>query len=224
MASLTQRRKKADVSTATPETDEASSLESSTPRSSTGDLKALDYTANLSSKGKTLQERGRIPYSFFVSFGGIFGLQYLSGMWSRETVESWYSSVVTSANTLKNLLGYTRDLTKDAIEEVSGDAPQHHWTEYCRTAVIFLISLSLIYVFFVAPFMAGLWTGRKARRHKFHRYMGLAYLIQYTLAAVEFFTNYDAARSSYLRATIAFTGTFPPSPRTPRRRVKFISL
>ena len=156
------------------------------------------------SKGKSLKERGQIPYSFFVTLGTIFGLQYFSGMWRRETLDRWLSSLKESAITAASLLGYTRDLARTAVSE---QADSIAWTEYARTSVTVLLCLCLFYVFVVAPARAGFWTGRKSRRHRIHRYMGLSYLAHYTLAWIEFFTNYEASRSSYLVHIIAVNGT-----------------
>jgi hypothetical protein len=171
----------------------------SSTTSSSSDLKGMDLLTG--SKGKSLADRSRIPPSAYVTYGSILLLQYFSGMWKLETLESWFSSIVTSAVTCRELLGYARDLTKSAY-----DGEYHAWTEYARTAVVLTVAMSLIYLFVVAPFKAGLWTGHKARKHKFHRYMGLLYLIQYFFAWVEFITNYS--NGSVLAHFVALNGKF----------------
>jgi len=122
-----------------------------------------------------------------------------------ETLERWYASLHESAVTTGSLLGYTRDL---AVTAVSKDKDSVAWTEYARTAAIALFCSFLCFVFVVAPARAGFWTGRKARRHRIHRYMGISYLLHYALAWVEFFTNYEASRTSYLVHIIAVNGTY----------------
>lgn len=178
---------------------------SSSTRSSSADLQGLNKTAAppSSRERKSLQDRSKIPYSMYVIYGSIFGLEYSSGMWTTKTLTSWYASMTESAATFYEWMGYTRDLTQSAVE-----GEYHPWKEYAKTGVIFLFGLSLFYVFIVAPLMAGFWTGPKTRKHKFHRYAGLLYLVQYFFAWVEYMTNYtDGAAASYLPHFIAFNGT-----------------
>jgi hypothetical protein len=162
------------------------------------------------SKGKSLAERSQIPSSFLVTFGTILGLQCASGMWTAETLQRWCNSLHESALTGRALLiGSTRQLLQlDTNSSTAGAGSTAVVTaDRVKTALIAVSCAALFYVFFVAPFMAGLWTGRKARRHKFHRYMGLSYLIHYVLAWIEFFTNYEgSAKSSYLCHVIAVHG------------------
>ena len=157
------------------------------------------------SKGKSLQERGQIPNSFYVTLATIFGLQYFSGLWCLATFERWYSSLKESTVTAASLIGYTRDLAQRAV---SDQAHSIAVTEYARTGAIVLFCLSLSYVFVVAPAKAGFWTGPRARRHQIHRYMGLSYLLHYALAWIEFFTNYETSRTSYLVHIITLNGMY----------------
>jgi len=179
----------------------------SSSSSSSANLKTLGHKSTATaagSKGKSLKDRSRIPNSMFVIYGTIFGLQYFGGMWTLNTPMSWYSSMKTSAETFSDWMGYTRDLTQSAV-----DGDYHDWTEYAKTGIIFLFGSSLFYVFILAPLMAGFWTGPKTRKHKFHRYMGLLYLVQYFFAWVEYLTNYtDGAAASYLPHAIALNGTY----------------
>lgn len=181
--------------------DEATSSSDNPPshQSSTDDLKGMQKPSTV--PRKSLKERSQIPYSMYVIYGTIFALEFYGGVYRVETLQSWWRSMATSASTCVALLGYTRDLTKTAV-----DGEYQDWQEYAQTGVIFSLVLSLLYVFFVAPFRAGLWTGTKARRHKIHRYMGLMYLVQYTFAWVEYFTDYDNAAKSFLPHFIALNG------------------
>jgi hypothetical protein len=183
--------------------DEATSSSSNPPshQSSTDDLKGMQKPSTV--PRKSLKERSQIPYSMYVIYGTIFALEFYGGVYRVETLQSWWRSMATSASTCVALLGYTRDLTKTAV-----DGEYQDWQEYAQTGVIFSLVLSLLYVFFVAPFRAGLWTGTKARRHKIHRYMGLMYLVQYTFSWVEYFTDYDNAAKSFLPHFIALNGTY----------------
>jgi hypothetical protein len=152
-------------------------------------------TKNLRSKGKTLEERNAIPASFYLCFGTILGFQYFSGMWTMATIESYQRSIGTAVSALSSWLQYLQDIVKVANSENSASVES---SEYWKAALIVGVCAMLFGVFFVAPFRAGLWTGRKARRHKFHRYQGLNYLIHYVFALAEFFGDYDQSRSSYL--------------------------
>lgn len=210
MAGLTQRTTAATrraAATKATETDAASSSSASPPgsnHSSSADLKSMVAPTAANSKGKSLAERSEIPYSFFVTYGTVLSIEYFSGMWSIETFYSWFSSLKASATTALQMMGYTRSL---AMTVVSGEkSVDIEWTEYAMTASIWLVCLGLFYIFFVAPFVAGMWTGRKARRHKFHRYMGLNYLIHYVFAWIELFTDYNAAKNSYLCHLVAVNG------------------
>jgi hypothetical protein len=152
------------------------------------------------SKGKSIAERSRIPNSFWITYGTICGLECWSGMWTMETLTRWWNSLCTSTRTLGRL----------AVETATqlGRPSLHSGRELAQSVLILAICASLAYVFFIAPFRAGLWTGRKARRHIFHRYMGLSYLVHYVLAWIEFFTNYQSAgQHSYLCHIIAVMGT-----------------
>jgi hypothetical protein len=108
----------------------------------------------------------------------------------------------TSADTTVLFMGYSRDLMQATAKgEISQPA------ELMKAAVVLALTLSLGYVFVWAPFQAGMWTGTKARKQKFHRYMGLLYLVMYFCAWVEFGTNYEnGAQNSILPHFIAING------------------
>jgi hypothetical protein len=157
-------------------------------------------------------ERSQIPPSFAITFGTILGLQCCSGMWHTATLKSWYKSLRDSAvqlgalttnafNVMFGVQRWTKATTMTEHPTVVGG-----WIQYAQTVLVTMFCLVLFYVFFVAPALAGLWTGRKARRAVFHRYMGLSYLIHYVLACVELITDYGAAKNSYLCHIVAATG------------------
>jgi hypothetical protein len=179
--------------------------------SSSTSLDNLKYFEN--GKGKSFKDRSQIPPSFYVVLVTTIGLHYFSGIYSMSTIESYKNSIVTSAVATTNLLQYVKDLAMTLIvgNENSTVIPNGTDTasmnmEYARVGIMVAISLSLFYVFFVAPFLAGFWTGKRTRKAVLHRYMGLAYLIQYTFAWVEFFTNYHPYRATYLCHFVAVNG------------------
>jgi hypothetical protein len=168
------------------------------------------------SKGKSLKERSQIPYSFYITFSTILSLQYCSGLYTYSAIQSWYNSLSQSTYTMIDLLSYSRNVflslpglssiitTSDSTNDSSGPITQ---MEYIFVITIWtVVILPLFYVFFIAPFRAGFWTGRKSKRHVFHRYMGLCYLIHYVLAWIEFFTNPSSSKTSYLCHIIAVMG------------------
>ena len=164
------------------------------------------------SKGKSLKDRSAIPYSFYVTFGTIIGLQYFGGLYDTSaTLRSWYTSLYQSIITLLQLVQYSQKtiLSPPSVSSTTTVSSTNSttWKEFLFVLSLWcVVILPLIYVFFIAPFRAGFWTGRKSNRHMFHRYMGLCYLIHYVLAWIEFFTNPASSKTSYLCHIIAVMG------------------
>lgn len=155
-------------------------------------------------KPESLAERGRVPYSFYVSVLVIGMLEGCSGMWQMDTLRSWWSSFTTSIRTVRDLLEYEKDLMQSIFE---GDFREPK--EYLQAAVVTVLAGSILWVLIGKPLSAGLWTGERSKKHKMHRYMGLFFLIQYGLAWVEFITNYKGAGEfSYIPHTVALNGAF----------------
>ena len=168
---------------------------------------AVPTAAN--SKGKTLKERSEIPYSFYVTFGTIISLQFFGGLYGTATLRSWYTSLYESIITLVQLVRYSQTIIRSppSWSATATTAATTTWNEYLFVLTIWaVVILPLVYVFFIAPFRAGFWTGRKSNRHMFHRYMGLCYLVHYVLAWIEFFTNPKSSQTSYLCHIIAVMG------------------
>jgi hypothetical protein len=184
---------------------ETSSSESNSPvasaNSSSNDLKGL--VAKGTGKRSTLEERSKIPSSLYVTLLSITLLQGFSGMWRFETLKSWTNSMVTSFATVLASLSSAGEILKSLV-----DGNYRSTGEYVSFLLASFSVALLLYVFFVAPFRAGLWTGQRATRHKMHRFMGLAFMIQYSMAWVEFLTNYEQATKSYLPIAVALNGTF----------------
>jgi hypothetical protein len=160
--------------------------------------------ANKATEPKTflsLEERAKVPNSFYVVLFSILLLQYCSGMWSMDVIHSLLNSYSKSAKSAGHLAGKafkTLANPSDALETAQ---------TIFALACVFLLA----YVFIIAPARAGLWTLAKARKHKSHRDMGLFFLTQYFLAWVEFSTNYHGengiAGASYIPHAVALNGT-----------------
>ena len=187
--------------------------ENNNNKAATNGTTSVPTAAN--SKGKSLKERSEIPYSFYITFGTIISLQYFGGLYSDSAMlRSWYTSLYQSIITLTELVRYSQvillspPLSSSPTTTTSTTTTTiSTWKEYTFVLTIWcVVILPLVYVFFVAPFFAGFWTGRKSKRHVFHRYMGLCYLIHYVLAWIEFFTNPGSSKTSYLCHIIAVMG------------------
>ena len=151
---------------------------------------------------ESLRDRGKIPNSFYVSIVCIGLLQGCSGMYKLETLQRWWSSVVTSIKKCNSIMEYERDLMKSIFTGELRDP-----MEYLQAGVVTLLVGSILWVLIVIPFKAGLWTGQRASRHKMHRYMGLCFLLQYVLSWVEFITNYHGVGEySVLPHAVALNG------------------
>jgi hypothetical protein len=189
--------------------DDSCSDESRAVPPNTSDSKEfIELAQKAVSKGgpkKTLKDRSKIPGSAYVTVGIIIGLQYFSGLYANVThvLTSLKHSVTSSSRALYATLVYLRDLCQSIA---SGQAQDNPW-EYVFAFVFCALVASLCYVLLVAPLWVGMWTGTRAKRHRVHRYFGLAFLIQYALAWIEYLTNYeDGYRNSYLVHTIAING------------------
>lgn len=194
-------RKKSSSAAVEDTASETSGSGAPSPTASSSDLTGLTK-ADESRSFESLKERSAIPFSIYMIYGTIAALHYSVGFYSRETFESWGSSMSTSFSTFAGMLGYTGTLTMTLWE---GD--RQEWQIYAKAAVLFVIIASLLYVFVGAPLLAGFWTGRRTSRHRIHRYAGLLYLVQYTCVWIEYFTNYkDGATYSYLPHCIALNG------------------
>ena len=182
--------------------EEPSSTESTPPTSranSSVDLKELD----VKSPPKTLASRSKIPVSMYVVAFLVVGAQYSGGVYSKEVVTSMRNSMVISAQATWNYCEYLRDLMKAVATGESKDP-----REIMMATVATLFVASTLYVLIYVPLRAGMWTGRRARRHKIHRYLGLLFLIQYFAAWIEFISNYDqGGKDSYLSHFIGLNGT-----------------
>ena len=173
--------------------------------------------APLNQRPKSLRDRSRIPPSIFLAVGIILGFEYCCDMLKWETAQSWYSSFTTSVETTKQLLqDYQETLFAafSASPQGSGDVtttPDRR--EVVRATLVLVAILSTIHVLFVVPLTAGFWTGARAKKFTYHRYMGLFYLIQYFLAWVEFCTNFEqVAKFSVLGHMVALTGMYAVIP------------
>jgi hypothetical protein len=183
---------------------------------SSSDLKPLDShgsNANVGTVGaeqqqpvklkQSLEERSRIPYSFLVTLATVLSLQYSVGFWRVESFVSWKDSMLFGAQQTRDALTYLRTL----MESLASGNAATDWKEVAVAGVATFLIGTTLYVLIVAPLMAGFWTGPRTSKHKIHRYMGLAYLVQYFLAWVEFVSNYDdPTKDSIIPHFIALNG------------------
>ena len=183
---------------------------SSSP-ASVGDLKELKNSFDSGTaasenapmrKRKSLEERKRVPLSIYITATLAFLLQYTAGLVNLSSLHRWIQCMKSASSKTGEFVANTVDLVQSALKgEIS--EPVH----LAKAAVAMALFLPLGYVFFWAPFRAGLWTGTKARRHKVHRYMGLLFMVQYFFAWVNFGSNYEGgADSSILPHSIAVNG------------------
>lgn len=162
----------------------------------------------------SLKERGEVPLGLYVVAVSILVAQYVGGVWRLETLVNWKESMVHAGLTSRDSLVYLRDIMQSVAESLlqrndgtttTTNAPVD-WREVAYALVVTLLVASTLYVLIGAPLRAGFWTGPRSRKHKLHRYMGMAFLIQYFAAWVEFVTHYDHAKDSYLPHFIAING------------------
>lgn len=190
---------------------EDSSSDESEPPSGSVPVSRVNSADNLADKSaaikkaESLQERGRVPTSFYVTMTCIVLLEGCSGMYKLATLKSWWTSVATSTRTVYEYLDYLKDLMNSAWV---GDELRDT-NEYLTAAIVSAVVASLVGIFIWSPFRAGVWTGKRASRHKVHRYMGLFFLIQYALVWVEFLTDYDGGGTlGFLPHTLALNGKY----------------
>ncbi len=138
---------------------------------------------------KTLEERGKIPWSFYVSLILVLLLQYYCGLFSFSTVVCIGESLTSSCASLSEASSkWIKNLQLFFM---------HGWKRNFRSlADIFsaitcwVLAILVLYILVVAPFKNGMWTGSKAKRHAIHRFGGLCFLVLYGLTWVEYFSNY----------------------------------
>eukprot|EP00429_Kryptoperidinium_foliaceum_P001058 CAMPEP_0176007844 /NCGR_PEP_ID=MMETSP0120_2-20121206/3441_1 /TAXON_ID=160619 /ORGANISM="Kryptoperidinium foliaceum, Strain CCMP 1326" /LENGTH=345 /DNA_ID=CAMNT_0017340615 /DNA_START=113 /DNA_END=1147 /DNA_ORIENTATION=- len=170
--------------------------------SSSSDLKAKGKEdTDQAQKFATLQDRAKAPNSLYLSLTLILTAHFCGDIWSTRVVTNWSNSMMDGAIITVDTLKYLRDLTMDALQ---GNVK--NWLEFGQVCVFTGLVASLLYVLLIAPFRAGFWTGSRSTKHKMHRYMGLAYLLQYFMAWAQYLANYESAKDSYLPHAIALNG------------------
>ncbi|KAG7374369.1 hypothetical protein IV203_013464 [Nitzschia inconspicua] len=158
---------------------------------------------NQQPKRKSLKDRAKIPLTFYVVLANVAALQYTAGIWRLESLNDWTNSMITAGYSARDALVYLRDMMEAVYRGKVDD-----WKEVGFVSVVTFMIACTLYVLIVAPFRAGFWTGPRTSKHKIHRYMGMAYLIQYFAAWIEFYrysNNYDV-KDSVLPHFIAING------------------
>ena len=155
---------------------------------------------------KSLKQRSQLPNSFYLSVALVLAQSYASSIFTSPatTIDTVYGSFQCS---LRNLF--------TCIPSIIGFWSENQDNRSMIECTIFLglacAIVSSLEMLFVAPCKAGMRTGQRAKRHVIHRYMGLLFLIQYSLAWVEFTTNYEGYKHSYFPFAIALNGKLIPS-------------
>lgn len=175
--------------------------------SSSREPKSNDTTNSNSATSRpkrSLKARSRPPPSFYLSLALLIIQAYTSNV--LKSLPSVLAQVGNSITTsLESIVMLIHDLFELFNDTLHGQF--HTMEEYISHLSYAFLAVSFIYVLIIGPMKAGMWTGKRATRQRVHRFMGLAYLIQYGLAWVQFLTNYeDGYQHSYLPYTIALNG------------------
>ena len=166
--------------------------------------KASSSTIRRKSSSEILKARSQVPASMYMISFLVVVFEFYGGVIPNfpEVAASWLDSMVTSYTTAWRSLEYLRDLMQAAF---AGQTLSK--AELAYTSVGTVVIGSILYVLLFVPLRAGMWTGQRARRHVIHRFMGLLYLVQYLAAWIEFTTNYENSKNSYLLHFISINGT-----------------
>eukprot|EP00529_Nitzschia_sp_RCC80_P042764 CAMPEP_0113477244 /NCGR_PEP_ID=MMETSP0014_2-20120614/20103_1 /TAXON_ID=2857 /ORGANISM="Nitzschia sp." /LENGTH=436 /DNA_ID=CAMNT_0000370323 /DNA_START=99 /DNA_END=1405 /DNA_ORIENTATION=+ /assembly_acc=CAM_ASM_000159 len=200
---------KFDTSKAAEGMDETASTDSSNTSSPVGsrqgsstDLKSLDKQQ----QSKTLKDRSKTPNSFYVTLAVVLTAHYVLNVWSVRTLVNWKESMTHAGEATRDALMYLKELMERVFLGSQDENPAD-WKEIVTAGVVTTLIGTTLYVLIGAPLRAGFWTGSRSTKHKVHRYMGMAYLIQYFAVWIEFVTNYEHHRAdSVLPHFIAING------------------
>lgn len=137
----------------------------------------------------------------YVTLLAILGIQYSVGAYSMETVTNVLDTMKKGGLAIHGMLVYIRDLSERVFNGQVDD-----WKEPAFALLMSGLVGCILYVLIGAPLKAGLWTGRKAKRHVAHRYMGLLFLVQYGAAWAHFLSDYEDSTSSFITHFISLNG------------------
>lgn len=167
-------------------------------------------------KPVSLDDRSRIPNSFYLSASLVLTAHFCGNIWSQRVVLNWAESMQDAGKISWNVFIFLRDLTNDAFH-----GKIENWVEFSQVFIFTGLVVSLLYVLLIAPLRAGFWSGSRSSKHKMHRYMGLAYLVQYFAAWTQYLANYESAKGSYLPHFIALNGRWKRGLQQTKRRHRF---
>lgn len=191
------------------------SLESTSPTANANAVAVSGKkTASASTASASLKDRSKTPNSFYVTLTVVLSAHYVLGIWSLRTIQNWKESMVHAGEATRDALVYLKNLMERVFVHVVGgtsstvdDQSPPGWKEVTTALVITTLICTTLYVLIGAPLRAGFWTGSRSTKHVVHRYMGMAYLIQYFAVWIEFVTNYEHhAADSVLPHFIAING------------------
>lgn len=184
------------------------------PKQSTSASAFLSFPETEPKRFHTLQERAKIPPGIYLSTLLVVSFLYSSGFisnFSSNVVPGIWDSLSYVATDVQQKVGSYFDYFLNSKQTCfSPSNISWPWFQNIMvSALVVTVIGSIYYLLMVKPFRAGMWTGARASRHRLHRYMGLLFLIQYSLAWYEFIVNYEgSAKASYLPVTIALNGRF----------------
>eukprot|EP00542_Grammatophora_oceanica_P013060 CAMPEP_0194029930 /NCGR_PEP_ID=MMETSP0009_2-20130614/3551_1 /TAXON_ID=210454 /ORGANISM="Grammatophora oceanica, Strain CCMP 410" /LENGTH=435 /DNA_ID=CAMNT_0038669753 /DNA_START=100 /DNA_END=1404 /DNA_ORIENTATION=+ len=173
---------------------------------------AVNTTHQSRRRSSTLKERSKIPPSMALIAILFFGLQYCGGIYSKDVVLSALRSFQTSWTLAHGRLVYFRDLMQDLLATMTSSSSEttttyHHPSEYVSAFLVASVLACIFYVLIWSPLRAGMWTSpRRVGKHMIHRYMGLCYLTLYTTVWIEYLTNYEEGKNSFLPHFVATNG------------------
>ena len=181
---LKQRHASKNMANATTYSSASSSF--SSPETTTA-THTNTTTATTARPRKTLQDRKKIPFSIYLTVIVCLLLQFAAGVWNASTLMLWKDTMYTAYDRFLHHVSFLLQPPSSSVTNTTTTTQR----EYAQKIVLALLTLSVVYVFFLAPLKAGLWTGQRAKRHWVHRYGGLTYMIQYAAAWMEFGSLYN---------------------------------
>ena len=152
---------------------------------------------------QTLSERSKIPIAIFISIGLILALLYLCKVLYvfPEACLSYKDSIALSVN--EGRIHLHLCVKKFLHSLIALDYGRVGW-DSAKQGICLAVIICIFLIFFYFPLRAGLWA--KKSKHSLHRCFGMLWLIQYSLACVEFIYNYERAKDSYLPLCVALNG------------------
>jgi hypothetical protein len=163
----------------------------------------------------SLKDRSRVPPGMIVVAVVVFTCIHSSGLTTNFFTDTLPVLRQSISHVNSDFAGRVSQLWSgiDAAQSCGGAeggvSKLSYYTSIARMMIGASVLCSIYYVLLYKPLKAGMWgPTQRATRHLLHRYMGLAFIIQYSYAWYEFLTDYEgSAQFSYLPITVALNGT-----------------